>query len=57
MVPLKLVFNSEDGIWKSVVEPVLFTLKSVEVAVAVEDAIKKRFVVPPVAPAGVATVS
>ncbi len=35
-VPLLSVFSIEEGIWKSVVEPVLLTLKSVVVADAVE---------------------
>ena len=33
MVPALLVLSIEDGIWKSVVEPVEFTLNSVDVAV------------------------
>ncbi len=32
IVPPTVVFNMDDGIWKSVVEPMLFTEKSVEVA-------------------------
>ena len=38
-----MVLRREDGIWKSVVEPVEFTEKSVEVAVpAVVEPIAKR---------------
>ena len=43
MVPLLLVFNREEGSWKRVVEPILFTEKRVEVAVpAVEEPTAKR---------------
>src|SRR3989338_9997032 len=48
MVPFASVFNREEGIWKSVVEPMLETVKRVEVALEVELPIAKSvlFVVP-----------
>ena len=44
MVPLLLVLRSEEVSWKSVVEPVFEILKSVVVAVAVEEPIAKSVV-------------
>ena len=44
IVPLALVVRSADGIWKSVVEPMLLMEKRVEVAAEVEEPISKRLV-------------
>ena len=41
MVPFALVLRIDEGIWKSVVEPVFETLKRVEVALWLDEAMEK----------------